>query len=131
MKLSEAEFTVRSMNTHLVLAIVVDTRFLGCVTDALQTRRFASIGTSNYKDAKLSLFCSGIIGIAAAHHGRCQWWWSQVVGGGSCRELEVERDPEIDDVMTARDKSRDIFPKKKKGQVQPLIRRRTLNVEQR
>ena len=103
-----------SMNTHQVLAIVVDTRFLGCVTDALQTRRFASIGTSNYKDAKLSLFCSGIIGIAAAHHGRCQWWWSQVVGGGSCRELEVERDPEIDDVMTARDKSRDIFPQKKR-----------------
>ena len=59
------------MNTHQVLIIIVDTRILCCVADSLQERRFASIGPSDYKYTKASVFRSKIIGIAVAHHGRC------------------------------------------------------------
>jgi hypothetical protein len=45
------------MKTHQVLIIlVVDTRVLGCVTDSLQERRFASISPTDYKDTKASIF---------------------------------------------------------------------------
>jgi hypothetical protein len=54
---------LNSMNTHQVLAIViVDTRVLGCVADSLQERRFPSIGPTDYKDTKASIFRSEIIG---------------------------------------------------------------------
>jgi hypothetical protein len=71
LKMLEAEFIIfRSLNTHQVLImIVVDTRILGCVADSLQERSFASIGPSNYKDSKMSILCSEIIGITVAHHG--------------------------------------------------------------
>ena len=46
LKMSEADLILRSMNTHQVLVIVVDTRFLGYATDSLQKRHLASIGTS-------------------------------------------------------------------------------------
>ena len=59
------------MNTHQVLIIIVDTRILCCVADSLQERRFASIGPSDYKYTKMSIFRSKMIGIAVAHHGRC------------------------------------------------------------
>ena len=65
------------MNTHQVFLIVVDTRILGCVTDSLQESRFASIGPSDYKYAKMSILCSEVIGITIAHHVvqvvGCQW----------------------------------------------------------
>jgi len=61
--MSEAEIMLNSMNTHQVLAIViVDTRVLGCVADSLQERRFPSIGPTDYKDTKASIFRSEIIG---------------------------------------------------------------------
>ena len=66
--MSEAEFIFRSMNTHQVLLIVVDTRILRCVADSLQERRFASIGPSDYKDTKVSIFRSEVIGITIAQH---------------------------------------------------------------
>ena len=51
------------MNTHQVLAIViVDTRVLGSVADSLQERRFPSIGPTDDKDTKASIFRSEIIG---------------------------------------------------------------------
>ena len=60
------------MGTHQVLIVlVVDTRVIGCVADSLQECRFASIGPSDYKYTKVSVFRSKIIGIAVAHHGRC------------------------------------------------------------
>ena len=80
--MSEAEFIFRSMNTHQVLLIVEDTRILGCVTDSLQERRFASIGPSDYKDAKVSILCSEVIGITIAHH------IVQVVG---CHWVKIKR----------------------------------------
>ena len=58
------------MITHQVLMVlVVDTRILGCVADSLQDRRFASISPTDYKDTKISIFRSEVIGIA---HGRCE-----------------------------------------------------------
>jgi hypothetical protein len=68
--MSEAEIIFRSINTHQVLIIVVDTRILGCVADSLQKSRFASIGASDYKDAETSIFRSEFIGITVTHHGR-------------------------------------------------------------
>ena len=61
--MSEAEFIFRSLNTHQVLIIVVDTRILGCVADSLQQCCFASISPTNYKD---SIFRSDVIGISVA-----------------------------------------------------------------
>ena len=58
------------MNTHQILVIVVDTRILSCVANSLQECRFASIGPSDYKYTKVSVFSSEIIGIAVVHHGR-------------------------------------------------------------
>ena len=59
------------MNTHQVLIIVVvDTRIFGCVADSLQERRFASISPTNYKNTKMSIFRSEIVGITVVH-GRC------------------------------------------------------------
>ena len=61
----------RSMNAHQVLIfIVVDTRIVCCVADSLQERSYASIGTTDYKNTKASIFCSEIIGFAV-DHGRC------------------------------------------------------------
>ena len=56
------------MNTHQVHIIVVDTRILCCVADSLQEGRFASIGPSDYKYTKVSILCSGVIGITIALH---------------------------------------------------------------
>ena len=70
--MSEAEFIFRSMNTHQVLLIVVDTRILGCIADSLQERRFASISTTDYKDSKSSIHRSEVIWInVLKYHGRC------------------------------------------------------------
>ena len=66
--MSEAEFIIRFMNPHQVLIIVVDTRILCCVADSLQERSFASISPTDYKDAKVSIFCSEVIGITAVAH---------------------------------------------------------------
>ena len=68
--MSEADFIFRSMNTHQVLVIVVDTRILRCVANSLEERRFASIGPSDHKDTEVSIFCSEIIRIGVARHGR-------------------------------------------------------------
>ena len=58
----------RSMNAHQVLIfIVVGTRIVCCVADSLQERSFASIGTTDYKNTKASIFCSEIIGFAVDH----------------------------------------------------------------
>ena len=69
--MSEAEIIYRSMDTHQVLVIVVDTWILRSVADSLKERRFASIGPSDHKDTEMSIFCSEIIGIGVARHGRC------------------------------------------------------------
>ena len=75
MKTSETGFIIfRSLKSHQVLIIVVDTRILSCVADSLQQRRFASIGPSNYKDTKMSEFYLEVIGITVAHHDRCGLW---------------------------------------------------------
>ena len=89
--MSEAEFIFRSMNTHQVLLIVVDTRVLGCVTDSLQERRFASIGPSDYKDAKVSILCSEVIGITIAHHVvvGCHWVKIKRLRGNNITSLMV------------------------------------------
>ena len=67
---------LNSMNTHQVLTIViVDTRVLGCVADSLQERRFPSIGPTDYKDTKASIFRSEIVGripIARVEVRRCK-----------------------------------------------------------
>ena len=68
--MSEAEFIFRFLNPHQVLIIVVDTRILSCVADSLQERCFASISPTDYKDTKVSIFRSEVIGIKVAH-GRC------------------------------------------------------------
>ena len=60
------------MNPHQVLIIVVDNRILGCVTNSLQECRFASIGPTDYKDTKVSILRSEVIGITVAHaSSRC------------------------------------------------------------
>ena len=61
MKMSEAEFIFRSTNTRQVLIVVVDTGILGSVANSLQERSFASIGATDYKDAKASIFRSEVI----------------------------------------------------------------------
>ena len=64
------------MKTHQVLIIlVVDARFLGCIADSLQKRRFASISPSDYKDTKTGIFRSKVIGrlMVTVAHGRCRW----------------------------------------------------------
>ena len=76
--MSEAEFIFRSMNTHQILVIVVDTRILCCVANSLQECRFASIGPSDYKYTKVSVFRSEIIGIAVAHHVVVCYHWVRV-----------------------------------------------------
>jgi hypothetical protein len=59
------------MNAYQVLIIlVVDTRVLGCVADSLQERRFTSISPTDYKDTKVLIFRSEVIGITVAHD-RC------------------------------------------------------------
>jgi hypothetical protein len=63
-RMSDAEFISRPMNTHQVLIIiVVNTRVFGCVADSLQQRRFASIRPTDYKDTKASIFRSEVIGV--------------------------------------------------------------------
>ena len=65
--MSEAEF-IFIINTHQVFIIlVVDARILGCVADSLQQRCLTSIGPTDYKDTKASIFCSELIGIKVAH----------------------------------------------------------------
>ena len=81
--MSEAEFIFKSMNTHQVLLIVVDTRVLGCVTDSLQERSLSSIGPSDYKYTKVSVLCSEVVGITIAHHvvvGYQETAWEQYDG---------------------------------------------------
>ena len=53
---------LKSMNTHQVLAIIVDPRVLCCVADSLPVRRFPSVGPTDYKDTKASIFRSELIG---------------------------------------------------------------------
>ena len=89
--MSEAEFIFRSMKTHQVLIIVVDTRILSCVADSLQERRFASIGPSNYKDAKVSIFFLEVIGITVAHHGGL-WVWVKRMRGNNITIVHVHTD---------------------------------------
>ena len=61
------------MNTHQIFIIlVVNTRVLGGVADSLQQRRFTSIGPTDYKDSKASIFRSEGIG-SRVTHGRCGW----------------------------------------------------------
>ena len=59
------------MKTHQVLiALVVDTRVFGCITNSLQERCFPSISPSDYKDTKAGIFCSKVIGrlkVTVAH----------------------------------------------------------------
>ena len=62
----------RSMNTHQVLIVVVDTRVLGSVADTLQEGCFASISPTDYKYTKASILRSEIIRITVAHG--C-WGW--------------------------------------------------------
>ena len=81
MKFSEAEIIFRSMNTHQVLIIVVETRILSCVANSLQESRFTSIGPSNYKDTKVSVFRSKVIGISVAHHVVVCYHWVRVKRG--------------------------------------------------
>ena len=74
------------MNTHQVLIIlVVDTRVLGCVTDSLQERRFASIGPTDYKDTKASIFRSEVIGNTVAHD-RCSGGGKEGLRGNAAVE---------------------------------------------
>ena len=58
------------MNTHQILIVVVDKRIFDCVADSLQDRRFASISAPDYKNTKMSIFRSEVIGNRVAH-GRC------------------------------------------------------------
>ena len=44
---------------------------------------------SDYKNAKVSIFSSEIIGIAAAHHDRCGY------GGGGRQLMSAEKDLEV------------------------------------
>ena len=81
MKISEAEIIFRSMNTHQVLIIVVETRILSCIANSLQERRFTSIGPPNYKDTKVSVFRSKVIGISVAHHVVVCYHWVRVKRG--------------------------------------------------
>ena len=78
------------MNTHQVLVIraIVDRKIPGCVTGSLQDNRFASIGTSDFKDAKVSIIFWEIIGIAVAHHGHCGYGG----GGGNSSNGSLPRD---------------------------------------
>ena len=62
------------MDTYQVLIIiVVDTRIFGCVADSLQERRFASISPTDYKNTKVSIFRSEVVGITVVHGGRCRY----------------------------------------------------------
>ena len=66
--MSEVEFIFKPMNTHQVVTIlVIDTWILGCVADSFQQCRFASISPTNYKDTKVSIFRSKVVGIWLAH----------------------------------------------------------------
>ena len=81
--MSEADFIFRSMKTHQVLLIlVVDTRFLGCVADLLQEGRFASISLTDYKDTEAK-----VIGITVTH-GCCGWVKGEL---GTLRQRVVSR----------------------------------------
>ena len=64
--MSEAEFIFRSLNTHQVLIIVIDTRILGCVADSFQKRHLARIYLTKYKDTKASI-CSSKVVVAHDH----------------------------------------------------------------
>ena len=65
------------MNTHQILfVVVVDTRVIGCITNTLQERCFASISPTNYKNTKSSILRSLFISIRIVH-GRC---WEALVG---------------------------------------------------
>ena len=91
--MSEIEFIFRSRNTHQVLiALVVDTRILGCVADSLQERRFASISPTYYKDTKACIFCSEVIGVTVAH-GRCGWVGKEGLRGKSNVKFKTRNTP--------------------------------------
>ena len=62
-------FIFRTINTHQVLIVVVDTRVIGGVADSLQKRCFASVSAADYKNAKASILLSELIGIRVAHGG--------------------------------------------------------------
>ena len=58
------------MNTHQVLIIVVvDTWIFVCVAYSLQDRRLASISPTDYKNTKVSIFRSEVVGITVVHGG--------------------------------------------------------------
>ena len=73
LKMSEADLILRSMNTHQVLVIVVDTRFLGYSTDSLQKHYLASIGTS--ESVRLP-GCESEYIFLGDHMDRCRSSWS-------------------------------------------------------
>ena len=86
LKMSEADLILKSMNTHQVLVIIVDTRFLGYSTDSLQKHYLASIGTS--ESVRLP-GCESEYIFLGDHMDRCRsswslwWWWEEAV---VCRE---------------------------------------------
>ena len=58
---------------------------LACVANSLQERRFAGIGPSDYKDTKVSIFCSEVIGITVGYHDRCGSIYELLVKCYYCR----------------------------------------------
>jgi hypothetical protein len=74
---------------QILIILVVDTRVLGRVTNSLQERRFASIGPTDYKDTKASIFRSEVIGIA---HDCCGWVkGKERLRGSAAVLLQVQR----------------------------------------
>ena len=78
------------MSTYQVLIVIVDTRVLGGIADSLQEGRFASIGPTDHKNTKASIFRSEIIGITVdVAHGRCAWDEVDFVGSVCSCEIKT------------------------------------------
>ena len=111
--MSEAEIMLNSMNTHQVLAIIVDTRVLCCVADSLQERRFPSVGPTDYKDTKASIFRSELIGrIQLVEVRRCK-------GVDEFENLSFARSVSVADSSTG--KSSDIYREACESQIASTI----------
>ena len=71
LKRLDSESNFRSMNTHNVLIVVVYTWVIRCVAHTLQESRFSGVRSTDYKDAKASIFLSELIGINVVAHCCC------------------------------------------------------------
>ena len=67
--LEEALSTTKQETHQTVIFFIVDARFVGCVTNPLQERGLASIGSTDHENTEMTVFLSRFEGGLDVSHG--------------------------------------------------------------